>query len=483
MEDILDKPNDPAAVKYQQERVTYWDQLARQDQSKSLGGYYHFRLSQVYQNLIPPGERVIELGCGRGDLLASLKPSYGVGVDFSPEMLWRGGQAHSELHFVHADVHSINMNEQFNFIIMSDLLNDVWDVQKVFEQASLLAAPKSRIILNIYSRLWEVPLGIARKLGLARSVLQLNWLTVEDILNLGQLADFELIYQRQEILWPFGTPLISPFCNKFLVKLWPINQLGLTNFIVLRPKPRLTEKNAKPKVSVIVPARNEAGNITEIFTRTPEMGIGTELVFVEGHSRDKTYAEIERLIIQNPMRSTKLIRQTGIGKGDAVRLGFSHANGEILIILDADLTVPPEDLIRFYKALISGKGDFINGVRLVYPMEKQAMRFMNFLGNKFFSLAFSWILEQPIKDTLCGTKAFWKEDYERIAANRSYFGDFDPFGDFDLIFGATRLSLKIVDMPIRYRERKYGTTNINRWKHGWLLLKMVVFAALRLKFI
>jgi glycosyltransferase involved in cell wall biosynthesis len=234
---------------------------------------------------------------------------------------------------------------------------------------------------------------------------------------------------------------------------------------------------------VVVPARNEAGNIPQIMARLPEMGAGTEIVFVEGHSRDHTYEAIEAAIANHPERNCKLFRQSGVGKGDAVRLGYNRASGDILMILDADLTVPPEDLPRFYQALVSGKGDFANGVRLVYPMEKEAMRFFNLLGNKFFSLAFSWLLGQPIKDTLCGTKVLWKADYDRIAENRAYFGDFDPFGDFDLLFGAARLNLKIVDLPIRYRERTYGTTNIQRWKHGWLLLKMVAFAASRIKFI
>jgi glycosyltransferase involved in cell wall biosynthesis len=255
----------------------------------------------------------------------------------------------------------------------------------------------------------------------------------------------------------------------------------LTNFIVARPPPDLCAK--RPSVSVIIPARNEAGNIPDIFARTPEMGAGTELVFVEGHSRDNTYAAIETAIAAHPERYCQVLRQTGVGKGDAVRLGFSRARGEMLMILDADLTVPPEDLPRFYETLQSGKGEFINGVRLVYPMEKQAMRFLNLLGNKFFSLAFSWLLDQPIKDTLCGTKVLWKQDYEAIAANRAYFGDFDPFGDFDLVFGAVKLNLKITDLPIHYRERTYGTTKIARCKHGWLLLKMIVFAARRLKFV
>jgi glycosyltransferase involved in cell wall biosynthesis len=212
------------------------------------------------------------------------------------------------------------------------------------------------------------------------------------------------------------------------------------------------------------------------------MGAGTELIFVEGHSSDGTYEAIEREIRKHPNRRVRLFRQTGRGKGDAVRLGFSEAKGDVLMILDADLTVPPDDLARFYDALRAGKGEFLNGVRLVYPMERQAMRFFNLIGNKFFSLAFSWLLGQPLKDTLCGTKVLWKADYHRIAANRAYFGNFDPFGDFDLLFGAARLSLKIVDIPVRYRERTYGETNIQRWRHGWLLLKMVVFAARRIKF-
>jgi glycosyltransferase involved in cell wall biosynthesis len=269
--------------------------------------------------------------------------------------------------------------------------------------------------------------------------------------------------------------------QSLLVKFWPFKHLALTNFIVARPRAYTLAK--QPFVSVVIPARNEAGNIPDIVARSPEMGKLTELVFVEGHSSDNTYAAIEKEIARRPQRCCQLLRQTGVGKGDAVRLGFAHARGDILIILDADMTVPPEDLPRFYEALCSGKGEFINGVSLVYPMEKQAMRFLNLVGNKFLSLPFSWLLDQTIKDTLCGTKALWKRDYEAIAANRAYFGEFDPFGDFDLIFGAVKLNLKITDLPIHYRERTYGTTNIQRWKHGWLLLKMVAFAARRLKFV
>jgi glycosyltransferase involved in cell wall biosynthesis len=273
---------------------------------------------------------------------------------------------------------------------------------------------------------------------------------------------------------------LAGLCNKILVKFWPFKLFALTNFILARPCPE--KRSDAPLVSVVVPARNEAGNIAQLFDRTPEMGSGTELVFVEGHSEDDTYVAIEKEMAAHPERKSQLHRQTGVGKGDAVRLGFQHAKGDILMILDADMTVPPEDLTRFYDALNSGSVEFVNGVRLVYPMEEEAMPFFNFLGNKLFSLAFSWLLNQPIKDTLCGTKALSRQNYELIAANRSYFGDFDPFGDYDLIFGAAKLGLKIADLPVRYRARTYGMTNIRRWIHGWLLLRMVIFAAKKIKF-
>jgi len=469
---------------YQQARIEHWNRTAvKMDTWTSWGAYYHRRLIETFQLLVPPGQKILEIGCSRGDLLAALKPERGVGLDFSVEMIQRAGKRHPELQFVLADAHAPNLTEVFDVIILSDLLNDSWDIQTVFEQVAKLSTPRTRVIINSYSRLWELPLQIAEWLNLAKPTLRQNWLAVEDIVNLLDLADFEVIKQSQEIIWPFSTPLVAPFFNRFLVRLWPFKHLALTNVLVARPKRQDIDRSSLPSVSVLVPARNEAGNIPAIFERIPDMGRWTELIFVEGHSSDNTYAAIEECMAQHPARRCKLFRQTGRGKGDAVRLGFSKAEGDILMILDADLTVPPEDLPRFVDAIQTNKGEFINGVRLVYPMEQEAMRFFNLLGNKFFSLAFSWLLNQPIKDTLCGTKVLSRADYQLIAANRSYFGDFDPFGDFDLLFGAAKLNLKIIDLPIRYRERTYGTTNIQRWKHGWLLLKMAMFAARRIKFV
>lgn len=472
--------NDPAAARYRESRIAHWDKVAcRQDSWHGWGGAYHQRLKEIYRFLVSPGQRVLEIGCGTGDLLAALRPKRGVGMDFSKQMILRARVRHPGIEFIQGDVHDLSkINETFDVIIFSDALNELWDVQLVFEQAKKVCASRTRLILNFYSRLWELPLAAAQTLHLANPLIAQNWLTTPDVANMLNLAGFEVIRSWHEILWPLP---LGGFANKFLVRLWPFYEFALSNFVIARPHPEPIY--AEPSVSVIVPARNESGNIKAIFDRTPLMGREMEFVFVEGHSRDDTYAVIEREIKAHPLVRSRLLRQTGIGKADAVRLGFSMAKGDILLILDADLTVPPEDLPRFYNALCSGKGEFVNGVRLVYPMEREAMQGLNFVGNKFFSMAFSWLLGQPIKDTLCGTKALWRADYELIAANRSYFGDFDPFGDYDLIFGAAKLNLKIVDLPIRYRERTYGTTNISRWKHGWLLFRMVWFAARRIKFV
>jgi SAM-dependent methyltransferase len=476
-------PGNEAFNAYQQERRRYWDEFAQTlDRWQWIRGHYQRCLANNYGSLIPPGMRILELGCGQGDLLASLRPSRGVGVDFSDRMLSRARRRYSGLQFVEADVHESLPNEKFDYILLSDLVNDLWDVQRVMELLRQCALPSTRVILNAYSRLWQAPRRLAEMIGLAKPQLQQNWLTREDLANLLYLSGFETIRVSSEIMWPVRTPGWDALCNRYLVRLGFFNWLAITNFLVARPMPKRSI-GPEPIVSVIVPARNEAGNIRRIFAETPEMGGGTELIFVEGHSRDNTYEMIKTEMECWPNRRVQLFRQTGKGKGDAVRLGFSKASGEVLMILDADLTVPPEDLPRFYETWRSGKGEFLNGVRLVYPMQDQAMRFFNFLGNKFFSLAFTWLLGQSVKDTLCGTKVVSKRQYQMIADNRSYFGDFDPFGDFDLLFGAAKYSLKIVDLPVRYRDRTYGTTNIQRWSHGWLLLRMVLLAMARIKFV
>jgi ubiquinone/menaquinone biosynthesis C-methylase UbiE len=469
---------------YQAERQAHWDQVAASlGEWRGWGAYYHRRLARVLRFYVPRGMRVLELGSGTGDLLAALEPSLGVGLDLSRGMIKISRGRHPALHFVQADAHHIALRGTFDVVILSDLLNDVWDVETVLSQVRRVCHRRTRVFVNSYSRVWEPALGLADRLGLAKPTLHQNWLTTTDLRNLLYLSGFDVIRGWEEILWPFATPLIEPLFNRVIVKLWPANQLALTNFLVARPAPAPYPEHPVPAVSVVIPCRNEAGNIERIVARVPEMGRSTELLLVEGHSADGTLEAIQAVATAHPDRAIRVLQQAGSGKGDAVRLGFQLATGDMLMILDADLTVRPEDLSRFYEALISGRAEFANGVRLVYPMQDEAMRFANLVANRLFSQVFRWLLGQPVKDTLCGTKVLWREDYQRLASERAYFGDFDPFGDFDLLFGAARQNLKIVDIPIRYQARTYGNTNIQRWSHGWLLLRMVLFAARRLKFV
>ena len=467
-------------INYGQMRKQFWDAL-HFSKKKSLGNYYHQQLTHIYQHLVPAQSSVLELGCGNGSLLASLKPAKGVGIDFSDIALEQARVEFPHLTFICKDAHAIQIDEgTFDYIIISELVNDLWDVQELLFNLQAYCNPKTRIIFNFYSHLWNLPLQLARQLKLAKPNLSQNWLTVHDMRNLLEISGFEVLRSWQEIICPLPIPGIASFSNRYLAKIWPFTHLALTNFMMARPIILPIAKT--PSVSIIIAARNESGHIQELIERIPAMGSHTEIIFVEGNSTDDTFAVIEKAILQFPQKNLQLFKQTGKGKGDAVRLGFEKVSGDILMILDADITVPPEDLPRFYALMASGQGEFINGVRLVYPMQENAMRFLNLIGNKFFSAAFSWLLGQPIRDTLCGTKVIWKTDYERIAKGRAYFGDFDPFGDFDLLFGAARLNLKIVEVPIRYRSRRYGETNISRWSHGLLLLRMVVFAARRIKF-
>jgi ubiquinone/menaquinone biosynthesis C-methylase UbiE len=467
---------------YRRERLEYWDGYARGfERWRRARGYYQRRLTEIYSLLIPPGKRVLEIGCGQGDLLAALRPRHGVGVDFCAVMLEKARERHPELDFVEADAHTFELGQTFDYILCSDLVHDLFDVQQVFENIARHCHPGTRVIVNAYNRLWEIPRRVAEMFGIAKRQLTQNWLAPGDVMNLLYLADLDVIHESQEILWPFWTPGVNQIANKYLVKLPPFRWFGLANVFVARPRPEPV--SPEPVVTVVVAARNEEGNIPQIFERVPQMGAGTELIFVEGNSSDDTWGAIEREMARRPEVNARLFKQPGKGKGDAVRVGFREAHGELLMILDADLTVAPEDLPRFYEAWRSGKAEFVNGVRLVYPMEDRAMRFFNHVGNKFFSLAFTWLLGQSIKDTLCGTKVLSKSNYEVIAANRGYFGEIDPFGDFDLLFGAAKYNLKIVDLPVRYGERTYGETNIQRWSHGMLLLRMVAKAMRKIKFV
>ncbi|HEY4500931.1 MAG TPA: glycosyltransferase [Candidatus Paceibacterota bacterium] len=375
----------------------------------------------------------------------------------------------------------LETGQKYDYIVLSDVLGYTQDIEEFLRSARDTLVVDGRVVITQYNSLWEPILRFASVLRLRAQSVEQNWLSPHDLRNFLYLAGFETIREGNKMLLPIYVPLLSSLCNKVLANIWPFSKLGLIHYVVARPLPNARTDN--PSLSIIVPARNEAGTIERIVKELPSLGPLTEIIFIEGHSKDNTLAEIER--VTKEYTGDKRIRyavQDGNGKGDAVRKGFDMATGDILAIYDADMTVPPEDMEKFYRAMVRHQGDFINGSRLVYPVEKGAMRILNFFGNKFFSLAFTAILGQQLKDTLCGTKVLWKKDYKSIQENRAFFGDFDPFGDFDLLFGAAKLNLKIIEVPVRYKERVYGETNISRWKHGWLLLKMTIFAARKLKF-
>jgi SAM-dependent methyltransferase len=435
--------------------------------------------------LVGEKARVLDLGCGTGYLLNSLNPSYGVGVDLSANMVSTAQQNYPNLEFIQGDLEDkdfiSSLQGPFDFIILSDTIGYLDDCEEAFSGLHSLCTPDTRLIISYYSWRWQPILTLGEKIGLKMPSVEMNWLSTEDTMGFLQLADFETVKREWRQLVPRSLFGLGTLINRFIGTLPLIRRLSLRNYLVARPLRDVKLKQVS--TTVLIPCRNERGNIENAVKRLPDFCEDLEILYVEGNSQDGTLDEIHRVIEVYPDKDIKVLIQDGKGKGDAVRKGFDHARGDILMILDADLTVPPEDLPKFYKAIASGKGEYINGTRLVYPMDDQAMRFLNFWANRTFSVLFTWLLNQRLTDTLCGTKVLTKKNYEKISAGRSYFGEFDPFGDFDIIFGATKLNLKIVEVPIRYTAREYGETQISRFRHGWLLLRMVVFAYKKMKIV
>jgi SAM-dependent methyltransferase len=444
--------------------------------------YYYQEIKKLLCHFVPKGSRVLEIGCGTGHILDALEPEYGVGIDISAKMIDIAKTQYPHLMFFQMDAENLTLVDKFDYIVISDTLGYLEDIQEAIGQLWKVSHADTRIIITYHSFLWHPVLSLAEKLKLKMPQMRLNWLSHQDVHNLLSVEMFDIVKKGQKFIFPKFVPGLSWFCNKYLSQIFPFSMLCIIGYTIARPFIPHPEKDLT--VSVIIPARNERGNIQDAVKRCPTMGKHTELIFIEGHSQDGTLEEIERVCKTSPKTiDVKYAVQDGVGKGDAVRKGFALATGDILMIQDGDLTAPPEDLPKFFRAIASGKGEFINGSRLVYPMEQEAMRTLNIYGNRFFSLMFTWILGQPLKDTLCGTKVIHRKNWEKLVRNREYFGDFDPFGDFDLIFGSAKLNLKIIEIPVRYRARQYGATNISRFRHGWLLLQMVFFAMNKIKFI
>jgi len=455
-----------------------------QDRRGKFNAAYREDDRKFMRFLIPPGKRVLELGCGRGELLAALEPSYGVGVDFGAKTIARANELHPELHFVLGDAEDpatlAEIEGPFDYIVIADTIGMFEDIDGTLRRVHHLCAPSTRIIISYYSHLWEPILKLAELLHLRSKQPKINYIATADFLNLMDLADFEMISHEQRQLIPLRWFGVGPFVNRFIAPLPGIRQLCLRTYIVGRPVRQFPDR--KFSVSIVIPCRNERGNIESAILRMPKFAAAQEILFVEGNSSDGTFEECER--VRDAYKDNwdiKVLKQDGKGKGDAVRKGFAAATGDVLMILDADLTMPPEALPKYHAVIETGKAEFVNGTRLIYPMENEAMRPLNLIANRCFAYLFSYLVNTRLTDTLCGTKVLLRKDYETLARERAYFGNFDPFWDFDLIFGAAKQNLKIVETPIHYKARTFGETQISRFRDGWLLLKMVWFAYRKLK--
>ena len=439
--------------------------------------YYYNDILRLLRFSVAEGSSVLQVGNDDGWAVDALNPSRGVCVTMSEALAREGEKKFKGVEFV-VDMHEdrLTLNEKFDYIVLINSIGGAPDLQSYFARLAPVVKPSTRVIITYYNYLWQPIIRMAEALGLKQKLPIQHWLSSIDINNILTLTGFEVIKEGRRMLLPKYVPILSEFFNEVLGRLPLIDRFCFCNYVIARPC--LTcAVDAPCSVSVIVPARNERGTIEALVKRVPDMGSWTEIIFVEWGSTDGTWEEIKRVYeAYHDKRRIKIFQYETPNKGDKVRKGFEEAQGDILMVLDSDLSVPPECLSRFYQVIASGLAEYAHGNRLIYPMEKEAMRFLNLVANKFFSFAFSWLLKQRLKDTLCGTKVLLREGYRKLAKNRKYFGDFDPFGDFDLVFGASKLALKMIEIPVHYKERVYGKTNISRFRHGWLLLKMLVFA-------
>jgi SAM-dependent methyltransferase len=437
--------------------------------------YFYDRFKRLLRFIVEPSKRVLEIRCQTGHLLASVEPSYGVGVEISSRLTEVAQGNYPHLRFLTSDPEELQLDETFDYVIFSHIFDTV-DVLGALQCARRACHSDTRLIVCNYSPLWQPLLELASRFGLRAPFQQPNWMSERDVTGFLELAGFSQVRTHRFMLFPKYVPLLSNLCNELLARLPGIRRLCLMELIVARPKPQPQTEDSV-SVSVIIPCRNERDNVAPAVERMPEMGQHTEILFCDDKSTDGTGAEVERMIREYPHRDIRLIQGPAVCKAENVWTGFRAAKGDVLMILDGDLAVMPEELPYFLDALLSGSGEFINGSRLVYPVPKHAMKFANMIGNTLFSLTFSYLLDQRIKDTLCGTKVLWRKDWNRIERNLGSWGVKDLWGDYELLFGAGKLHLQIQEVPVHYQERIYGTTKMTKvFSNGMRMLKICMGA-------
>jgi len=433
--------------------------------------YYHECLRRLLRHLVEPGKRVLNIRCQNGFLLDALEPRYGVGLEISREMVDVARAEYPRFSYHQAFPEDFEWKEKFDYILLCDV-GDVADVQKTLLRLESACDRHTRLVIYAFNYLWEPLINLAQRLHLKIPQTEQNWLSEHDLIGLLTLSGFEWLKTYRTALFPKYVPLLSAFFNRVVAKLPLIGRLCMVEVLVARAVPKPVDASSV-SVSVIVPCKDERGNIEAAVTRMPELGRSTETIFCDDKSTDGTADEVRRMQRLHPERRIRLVEGPGICKSKNVWKGFEAATGDILLILDADLTVMPEELPYFIHAITRGGAEFVNGSRLVYPIPKAAMKTANVFGNKFFSAVFSYLLGQRIKDTLCGTKVLWRSDWERIRPMIGTWGTMDRWGDYELLFGAAKLDLRILDQPVHYQERIFGATKMTQvFKNGLTMLRM-----------
>lgn len=455
-----------AVLSAPQRRQAYFDALAdkRQRDTSRHRVYYDDRVRWL-RAIVPAHASVIDLGCGIGSVLSRLPNQEKVGVDLSPAMIDIARQRDVTSTYVTDNVEELTARGTYDYVLLLDTIHYLSDVGSALRSIrNQLCHERTRIVITHYNFLWAPVFLLGQFLGWKTKFPEQNWLSRSAILNLLHIEGFEAVQVGERVICPLSIPFVEPLCNRILASLPILRALCLVRVIVARP---VWPERHEYTVTVLSAVRNEKGNIQRIVESMPAMGRSTELLFVEGHSTDGTWEEIQRVLASySGVLRIRALKQDGVGKANALHSGAAASSGEMIVVYDGDYTVDPQELPQLYEVLADGRCEFVNASRLVYPMQQGAMRLLNLFGNALFSMMFSWLFQQKLVDTLSPVKAFFRRDYRRMDTR------FDPFGDFDFFLGAARQQLLMREVPVHYLSRVYGTTKLRPFHHGWILLRL-----------